>query len=660
MKLKIGGKLMLIGGAILVASFLMVTVVVIVQSTKGITSLVGDQLVTLTRSMADFTEEKIQADMRTALALAASGDVIDSVEAANRGGNGAARTIASLDARLAKLEESAQYKNTYAGLIVLGSNGTVCASSSPIFVGTNISDRDYFQATLAGKPTVSQMLINRVSGEATVVIMAPVMGTAGKAVGAAAVFMKTAAITDEMGKYTLGTSGYFTISDKAGLFVLHPNKDIVLKTNINSMAGLETVAKRALGGETGYQAYTYGGVRKVTAFTTVPSIGWVILPVMPEKEFLAMVASLRTSILAVVFLALVTGLLCLSFLSRSISAPLKRAVILTEAVAHGDLTREVKEDVLARGDEIGDLARALKDMTGGLTRIATDINAASGNVAQGSEEISSTAQSMSQGATEQAASAEEISSSVEEMAATIRQNADNAKATEGIASKAVKDAEEGNKAVSDSVAAMNEIAGKITIIEEIARQTNLLALNAAIEAARAGESGKGFAVVASEVRKLAERSQKAAAEITGLSKTTVELSQNAGRIISAIVPDIRKTSELVQEISAASHEQSSGVEQIEKAMVQLDTVVQQNASGSEEMAAMAEELSGQSQQLASTIGFFKLPEESAAAGRAVSLPNAELPSPKPRALAGRALNAAAIVPLGDADDSEFEIFGATG
>jgi methyl-accepting chemotaxis protein len=377
---------------------------------------------------------------------------------------------------------------------------------------------------------------------------------------------------------------------------------------------------------------------------------------MPEKEFLAMVASLRTSILAVVFLALVTGLLCLSFLSRSISAPLKRAVILTEAVAHGDLTREVKEDVLARGDEIGDLARALKDMTGGLTRIATDINAASGNVAQGSEEISSTAQSMSQGATEQAASAEEISSSVEEMAATIRQNADNAKATEGIASKAVKDAEEGNKAVSDSVAAMNEIAGKITIIEEIARQTNLLALNAAIEAARAGESGKGFAVVASEVRKLAERSQKAAAEITGLSKTTVELSQNAGRIISAIVPDIRKTSELVQEISAASHEQSAGVEQIEKAMVQLDTVVQQNASGSEEMAAMAEELSGQSQQLASTIGFFKLPEESAAAGRAPSLPNAALSSQRPRAMAGRVLNAAAIVPLGDADDSEFEIF----
>jgi methyl-accepting chemotaxis protein len=192
------------------------------------------------------------------------------------------------------------------------------------------------------------------------------------------------------------------------------------------------------------------------------------------------------------------------------------------------------------------------------------------------------------------------------MDATIKQNSDNASATEGIAAKSARDAEEGSRVVSASVSAMGEIAGKISIIEEIARQTNLLALNAAIEAARAGESGKGFAVVASEVRKLAERSQKASAEITNLSKTTVDMSQEAGRIISAIVPDIRKTSELVQEIASASREQSSGADQIGKAMVQLDTVIQQNASASEEMAAMAEELSGQAQQLSTAIAFFKL------------------------------------------------------
>jgi methyl-accepting chemotaxis protein len=181
-------------------------------------------------------------------------------------------------------------------------------------------------------------------------------------------------------------------------------------------------------------------------------------------------------------------------------------------------------------------------------------------------------------------------------------------ATEGIANRTAKDAEEGGAAVLESVAAITEIAGKIDIIEEIARQTNLLALNAAIEAARAGESGKGFAVVASEVRKLAERSQTAAGEITELSTSTVRTVKRAGEIIARIVPDIKKTAELVAEIASASQEQGTGVEQIGKAMMQLDSVVQQNASASEEMASMAEELSSQSAMLIEAISFFKLNE----------------------------------------------------
>ena len=220
--------------------------------------------------------------------------------------------------------------------------------------------------------------------------------------------------------------------------------------------------------------------------------------------------------------------------------------------------------------------------------------------------MSSTAQQMSQGATEQAASAEEVSSSIEEMTSTIKQNADNAQATESLARQAANDAELGALAVNKALAAMNQIADKIIIIEEIARQTNLLALNAAIEAARAGEAGKGFAVVASEVRKLAERSQGAAGEIMSLSKSTVSVAKEAGARIGAMVPDIRQTANLVAEISAASREQSVGTDQIAKAVTQLDTVIQQNASASEEMASMAEELSGQSEQLAEAIAYFKL------------------------------------------------------
>jgi methyl-accepting chemotaxis protein len=192
------------------------------------------------------------------------------------------------------------------------------------------------------------------------------------------------------------------------------------------------------------------------------------------------------------------------------------------------------------------------------------------------------------------------------MAATVKQNTDNSMATESIAQKSSTDAELGGKSVVESVQAMNEIAAKISIIDEIARQTNLLALNAAIEAARAGEAGKGFAVVASEVRKLAERSQKASGEIGDLSKNTVKSATEAGQIIQKLVPDIKKTADLVQEISSASREQSTGVDQIAKAVTQLDTVIQQNASASEEMASMAEELSSQAEQLAQTMSFFKI------------------------------------------------------
>ncbi len=291
------------------------------------------------------------------------------------------------------------------------------------------------------------------------------------------------------------------------------------------------------------------------------------------------------------------------FISNIISNPLRKGVLFAQSVAAGDLTQKIDLD---QKDEIGQLAQALNEMVAKLGSIVGDVTAAANNVASGSQELSATAQQMSQGATEQAASAEEISSSMEEMASSIRQNTDNAMQTEKISIKSSVDAKDGGKSVIETVAAMKEIASKISIIEEIARQTNLLALNAAIEAARAGEHGKGFAVVASEVRKLAERSQSAAGEISSLSTRSVAIAEQAGDMLTKMVPDIQKTAQLVQEIAASSKEQDTGAEQINKAIQQLDQVIQQNASASEEMASTSEELSSQAEQLQDSISFFNI------------------------------------------------------
>ena len=275
-----------------------------------------------------------------------------------------------------------------------------------------------------------------------------------------------------------------------------------------------------------------------------------------------------------------------------------------EEIANGNLTVSLKER--SSGDK---LMQALGEMVGGLTRTVSDIRSIAGEVSAASQSISTASVQVSKGASSQAAAAEEASSSMEEMVSNIKQNADNAQQTDKIANKSAKDAQESGKSVLEAVSAMKEIASKISIIEEIARQTNLLALNAAIEAARAGEHGKGFAVVAAEVRKLAERSQKAAGEINQLSSTTLKVSERSGEMLDKLVPDIQRTAELVQEISAASKEQDTGAEQINKALQQLEQVIQQNASAAEEMASTTEELTGQADQLVSALSFFQTGEE---------------------------------------------------
>lgn len=343
------------------------------------------------------------------------------------------------------------------------------------------------------------------------------------------------------------------------------------------------------------------------------------------EETAAAFAQERTLLLMIGALGLLFAVAIAYVTTRSITRPLHQAVAVATRISEGDMEVRVETD---SRNETGLLLQCMGTMVERLKQIISEVRTAADALSSASEEVSATAQSLSQSASEQASSVEETSSSIEQMTASITQNTENAKVTDGMSAKAAKEAKDGGDAVVSTVAAMKQIAEKISIIDDIAYQTNLLALNAAIEAARAGAHGKGFAVVASEVRKLAERSQVAAIEIGEVASNSVNLAEKAGNLLNEIVPSIVKTSDLVQEIAAASEEQTSGVEQINQAMEQLNQLTQQNASGSEELAATAEELNSQAEQLQQTVSWFRIATDTTPLTSAARSDNSTRPSAK--------------------------------
>ena len=410
--------------------------------------------------------------------------------------------------------------------------------------------------------------------------------------------IETSSIENTVSGIQLSHSGYSILIDPEGIVQAHTNPKMVG----TDLSNTDTISLFRTGVD--------GAQRSGDYFVAYRSDnGWTYGVVYPVTEF---TGSLRTYIINICIAAVVLLLLSTVFfivmLSRIIK-PLKLGVDFANEIADGHLDAHLD---VKTSDETGILAESLRNMLGNLNTVIDEVREVSEQINLQSSEVSNSTDQLSSGASEQAASAEEVSASMEEMAASIKHNAENAQQTELIARKVTAKADESGQAVGAAIEAMEKIADRITVVEEIARNTNLLSLNASIEAARAGEHGKGFAVVATEVGKLAQNSQNAAREIVELSNHSMNVAREAGNTLEELIPEIKKTAELVQEISASSSEQENGVEQINTAIIQLDSVIQTNASSSEELAATASQLQNMAEKLNDTLSQFRTGSETAA------------------------------------------------
>ncbi|WP_419786493.1 methyl-accepting chemotaxis protein [Pseudodesulfovibrio sp.] len=503
---------------------------------------------------------------------------------------------------LGKLAKQAGVKDVYYGLKD-GSTYSIGAKGLVPNFNAKEKRREWYLRIFGGESRIITTPYVSSIGQTVMAVAVP-LNVDGNVEGVLCLNLPLTTIT-EVTQHTLNMKDVF-LSRSDGYIMASPDKEQIGKSLWKEVPSLEKFKDAS---STDRILFEMNGETYEGRISTIDALGWKVWTYKKQQAIAAdSIDNLIFNIIVAVVALALSVLMILLLVNKLIFKPLETVERGLAHIEQGDLTYRVEG--YSRNDEIGRLIQSLDNMGQKLLSVVSMVRSAVSSVSGGSQELSSTSESLAQGATEQAANIEEVAASMEQMVSHILHNAENARKTERISLNTAEEAEKGGQAVNKTIAAMREIADKISIVEEIARQTNLLALNAAIEAARAGEHGKGFAVVAAEVRKLAERSGTAAAEISELSASSVAVAEAAGEMLDKMVPDIQSTASLIQEITAASAEQSSSADTVNNAIQQLDQVIQQTASASEEMSSTSQELNSQAEHLSETVAFFKIGDAS--------------------------------------------------